>query len=121
MKLFKGFEKKDLPPRTPFIAPINTYTHVTGICVQGGDFYYGDDIPLLKNKYFFADWKGTLFALTRTEDSLWTRQALKIVNKPSDSFFICGSAIDSNNQLYVMGYLVNKDGNKGVIYKVLKS
>lgn len=116
-----SFEKNDLTPATPFIAPLNTYTHKVGICVIGGNFYYGNDIPLLKNKYIFADWNGILFALTKTPDSNWTRQALKIVNKPSDSFFICGSAIDANNQIYVMGYLVNKNGDKGVIYKVVKS
>ncbi len=115
-----SFEKNDLIPPTPFIAPVNTYTHAVGICVQGGNFYYGNDLPLLKNKYIYADWNGSLFTLTKAQDSNWTRQALKIVNKPSDSFFICGSAIDSNNQLYVMGYLANKNGDKGVIYKVVK-
>jgi glucose/arabinose dehydrogenase len=116
-----SFEKNDFTPASPFIAPLSTYTHKVGICVIGGDFYHGDDIPLLRDKYIYADWTGILFALTKTNDGNWTSQALKIANKPSDSFFICGCYIDANNQLFVMGYLANKDGNKGVIYKVIKA
>ncbi|MDE3182415.1 MAG: PQQ-dependent sugar dehydrogenase [Bacteroidota bacterium] len=115
------FEKNDLKSGTPFTSPIYTYTHVKGICVIGGNFYYGKDLPQLTNKYVFADWKGCLFALGKDQHDKWNALPLKIVNKPSDSFFICGSAIDANNQIYVMGYLVNKNGDKGVIYKVVKS
>jgi len=112
----KNNEKNDMA----FTAPINTYTHETGICIIGGKFYYGNEIPQLKNKYFFADWKEKLFALAKDNYGKWQRQAVKIVNKPDDPFFICGCGEDSKNQLFVMGYLVNKTGDKGVIYKVMK-
>ena len=115
-----SFEKNDHVPASPFIEPLNTYTHQLGICVIGGNFYYGNDFPLLKNKYIYADWKGILFALTKNPNGNWSRQALKIVNKPSDSFFICGFAIDASNQMYALGYLACKSGDKGVIYKVVK-
>lgn len=116
-----SFEKNDQIPPSPFIAPVNAYTHKVGICVIGGNFYYGNDIPLLKDKYIYADLTGGIFALTKEQDGKWARQSLKVINKSSDSFLICGSYIDANNQLFVMGYLVNKEGDKGVIYKVLKS
>ncbi len=114
------YEKNDQKNDTVFVPPINTYTHKTGVCVIGGNFYYGNEIPQLKNKYFFADWKEKLFALAKDKNGKWPRQPIKIINRPEDEFFICGCGVDSNNQLFVMGYLVNKAGEKGVIYKVIK-
>ena len=104
-----------------FEAPIYTYTHKTGICVIGGDFYYSDEIPQLKNKYIFADWKDKLFALSKNKTGNWATQSLHITNPPSGSLFICGCSEDLKGQLYVMGYLVNGKDEKGVIYKVMKS
>lgn len=112
----KNGEKNDIA----FVAPINTYTHETGICVIGGKFYYGNEIPQLKNKYFFADWKEKLFALEKDNYGKWKRQPIKITNPPNGTFFICGCGEDSKNQLFVTGYLVNKAGEKGAIYKVIK-
>lgn len=114
------YEKNNERNDMAFVAPINTYTHETGICVIGGEFYYGNEIPQLKNKYFFADWKEKLFALAKDKNGKWQREAVRITNKPDGSFFICGLGEDSKNQLFVMGYLVNKAGEKGAIYKVLK-
>lgn len=112
----KSYQKND----SGFVSPINSYTHKTGICVIGGNFYYGDAIPKLKNKYFFADWKDKLFALGKDEYGNWQRQPVKIVNQPTGSFFICGCSEDLKGQLYIMGYVVNGPDEKGVIYKVLK-
>ncbi|MEO8719535.1 MAG: PQQ-dependent sugar dehydrogenase [Ginsengibacter sp.] len=114
------YEKNNGKNDHAFVAPINTYTHETGICIIGGKFYYGNDIPELRNKYFFADWKEKLFALAKDNHGKWQRQPVKIVNQLDGKFFICGCGEDSKNQLFVMGYLVNKTGEKGVIYKVLK-
>ena len=114
------FEKHDQKNDTAFVAPVNTYTHETGICVIGGNFYYGNEIPLLKNKYVFADWKGKLFALKSDNNGQWNRQPVKITNEQQGSFFICGCSEDAEGQLFVMGYLVNGANEKGVIYKVMK-
>ena len=103
---------------TGFTSPISTYKREVGICVIGGSFYYGNEIPLLKNKYVFADWNGSVFALSKNEHEKWIRQPLKIVNKPSDSFLICGCCVDANNDLFIVGYLVNKNGNRGAVYKI---
>ena len=115
------YQKNDQKNDLDFEAPVYTYTHKTGICVIGGNFYYGNEIPQLKNKYFFADWKDKLFALSKNKTGNWTRQSIHITNEPAGSFFICGCSEDLKGQLFVMGYLVNGADEKGVIYKVMKS
>lgn len=115
------FEKNAELPDSQFVKPIYTYTHLKGICVIGGDFYYGKDLPALTNKYVFADWNGSLFALNKNQNHKWICLPLKIVNKPSKPFFICGIFIDAAKQLYVMGYLADKSSTTGVIYKIRKA
>ena len=116
-----SFENRDSNNTTAFTAPINTYTHKVGLCIIGGSFYYGKEIPALKNKYVFADFNGIMFALVNNEDGSWTRQPLKMLNKPVDPFLICGFNVDENNVLYVMGMLNTKTGTKGVVYKIEKA
>lgn len=115
-----SFEKNNSNSDTNFTSPIFEYNHKVGICVIGGDFYYGNEIPALKNKYVFADWKGGIFALSKNKDNKWESETLKIMNKPAEDFFICGCCINTANQIFVMGYLVGKKGEEGVIYKVEK-
>ena len=103
-----------------FTAPINTYTRKDGICVIGGSFYYGDSIPFLKNKYVFADYRETLFTLTKNEQGTWTRQTLKVLNMPADPFLIFSCNVDDHNELNLMGVLNTKTGSKGVVYKIVK-
>ncbi len=114
------FEKK-VHADSPFVKPIYTYTHLTGICVIGGDFYYGKDLPKLTNKYVFADWKGTLFALSKDQDNKWNCLPVNIVNKPSTHFFICSIFINAANQLFLIGYRSDKDAEKGVIYRIVRA
>ncbi|CAN5600935.1 hypothetical protein BH10BAC2_BH10BAC2_32560 [soil metagenome] len=102
-----------------YTAPVNTYTHNEGVCIIGGNFYYGTAIPSLKNKYVFADFNGSLFTLTRNEH-IWLRQPVKILNKPKDPFLIISCDIDENNEPYLMGFLNTKDGFKGVVCKIVK-
>jgi glucose/arabinose dehydrogenase len=115
------FEKSADLPDSEFVKPVFTYTHLKGICVIGGDFYYGKDLPGLTNKYVFADWNGSLFALNKNQNDKWDCLPLKIVNKPSKPFFICGIFVDAAKQLYVIGYLADKTSTTGVIYKILKA
>lgn len=101
-----------------FTAPIDFYDHKVGICVIGGNFYYGKAIPALQGDYVFADYNGTLFKLYKNANGNWQRQPLKIINKPADPFLIISCDIDENNELYVMGVLNTKTGFKGVVYKI---
>lgn len=115
-----SFEKTDSNNKSTYTSPINTYTHKDGICIIGGSFYYGKEIPLLKNKYVFGDFNGSMFALNKNTGGKWIRQPLKIINKPMDPFLICGCNVDENNELFVMGYLNTKTGYKGAVYKSVK-
>lgn len=114
-----SFEKNNSITNAGFTSPIHTYTHQAGICVVGGCFYYGNEMPLLKNKYFFADYNGSLFALEKSNDT-WQRQPLGVTNTPEDSFFICGCSLDAANHLYVMGYIIRDKIKKGVVYRLEK-
>jgi hypothetical protein len=102
-----------------FVDPVNTYLHKTGVCVIGGNFYYGTEIPEFKNKYIFADWKDKLFALSKDQYGNWQRQPVKILNQPAGSFFICGCNV-LKNQFFLLGYVARDTSEKGVVYKVIK-
>ncbi|ULQ52705.1 PQQ-dependent sugar dehydrogenase [Flavihumibacter fluvii] len=111
------FENNTSNNQATLVAPIYAYTHKDGICIIGGSFYYGRDIPPLMNKYVFADFNGSLFALSKDGKDGWIRQVL---NKPADPFLICGSSVDENNELIVLGILNTKAGFKGAVYKIVK-
>jgi glucose/arabinose dehydrogenase len=115
------FKKNDSANRISFIAPINTYTHKYGICVIGGNFYHGKDISLFQDKYVFGDFNGSLFTLTNNANGKWTREVVKVLNKPADPFLLCALDADKNNELYAMGFLKLKEGPKGAIYKIIKN
>ena len=114
-------DKTDSTNTSILTLPIYNYPRNVGICIIGGHFYYGKEIPLLKNKYVFADFNGSIFALVQNESEKWISQPVKIVNKPGDSFLISGFNVDENNVLYIMGFLNSEAGTKGVIYKILKA
>ncbi len=114
------YEKSIPINRAAFTSPINTYTHKDGICIIGGAWYHGKELPALQNKYVFADFNGNMFSLLKNGKGNWIRQPLKIVGKPADPFMICGCNTDENNELYVMGMLNTKNGTKGAIYKIMK-
>lgn len=114
------YNGKQIISNTAYKQPINAYAHDEGICIIGGDFYYGDAAPELKNKYVFADFNGNLFALVKNEQQTWARQQLKVLNTPSDPFLIFGFNSIDNNELYVMGILNTSTGGKGVVYKILQ-
>lgn len=115
------FQKADINNESSLTAPINTYGHKLGICVIGGGFYSGTQLPELKNKYVLGDFNGSLFALAKNDDGTWTRQPINILNKPADPFLLCGCNMDKNNEVIVMGFLNTKSGSKGAMYKLVKN
>lgn len=114
-------DRSDSTNTSIFTSPICAYSRETGICIIGGSFYYGEEIPTLKNKYVFADFNGSLHSLVKSDAGSWSRQPLKLMNNPEDPFLICGFNADENNILYVMGMLNTKTGTKGVVYKIKKA
>ena len=105
---------------TKFIPPVYGYSRDVGICIIGGHFYQGSANAELKDRYVFADFNGGVYALFKTEEGKWARQALKISNRPADPFLICGMGVDENKELIVLGFLQTKDGTKGVVYRIIK-
>ena len=103
---------------TDFIAPVSTYTHKEGICIIGGHIYHGSSVPLLKDKYVFADYNGHMFTLTKSASGKWVRQSLKPLNAPADPLIIFSIDKDEHNELYLLGVLNTNAGSKGVIYKL---
>jgi len=109
----KNIDKKSLT------SPINTYAREDGICIIGGNFYYGKEIPYLKNKLVFGDFQGSIFTLNENAEGKWTRELLEIKNSPEDLFLICGFDTDEDDELYVMGFSNLESGPKGAIYKIV--
>ena len=114
------FQKTAVENKSAYTRPVSTYTRSVGICIIGGGYYYGNEIPALKNKYVFGDFNGSMFALAKSAQDNWIIQPLKIFNKPADPFLICGCNVDENNDLFVMGILNGKTGTKGAVYKIVK-
>jgi len=75
------FEASDCPAETPdgdpLVDPVIEYPHggaeVAGISVIGGYLYDGENVPALRDRYVFADWRadGRLFVATEADDGLW--------------------------------------------------
>jgi glucose/arabinose dehydrogenase len=115
-----NFQKKDPAVNATYITPIHGYPRTVGICIIGGDFYAGSELPELKGQYLFSDFNGSLFALLADTTGRYKRQGIKIVNRPPQAFFITSSGVDENNEMVIMGFLVIEGKNKGVIYRVGK-
>ena len=98
------FTKNTAADEKSFITPINAHTHKEGICVIGGNFYYGNDVPFLRDKYIFVHFNGKLFTLTNKDKGQWTKLIVNVINNPADPFEVCGLNSDKNNELYVMGF-----------------
>nr|MDQ6903837.1 PQQ-dependent sugar dehydrogenase [Bacteroidota bacterium] len=54
---------------TGIIMPITEYSHQVGVSVIGGYVYTGEQLPVLKNQYVFADWTGPVFCLKKEGDA----------------------------------------------------
>lgn len=104
-----------------FASPIASYPRQVGICVIGGIFYRGGGMPLIQGKYLFADFNGKLFTLGGSDAGKWDRSPVKVVGQPEGAFLICGFGTDEHNEPVVMGFLNTKEGQKGVVYRILKA
>lgn len=114
-------DKPDSNNTSILTSPIYNYPRNVGICIIGGHFYHGKGIPPLNEKYVFADFNGSIFALIENDKDNWTRIPVKIVNKPGGVLLICGLNVDENNELFVLGFLNSEAGSKGVVYKMVKA
>jgi glucose/arabinose dehydrogenase len=110
--------KDTLPPG--LAAPILTYGRKDGICVIGGTYYRGADIPFLQNKYVFADYNGTLYFLTQGAQGALTKQKITVQNKLADPFIITSCDMGPHNEIYLCGVVNTGKGTPGAVYKIVK-
>jgi len=111
--------KNDSIHAAAFVAPITTYGRKDGICVIGGHYYHGSSLPFLKDKYVFADFNGTLYALDHAANGGWAKQQVTVEDKPKDPFLINSCDVDENDEIYLLGVLNTGSGSKGVVYRVV--
>jgi glucose/arabinose dehydrogenase len=101
--------------------PIFSYPRNVGICIIGGVFYDGSGIPRMTGRYLFADLSGKMLALAKEGSGRWVMQPVRILGLPEGNFLICGFGVDEQGEPIVMGFLATKEGQKGVVYKVLRA
>ncbi len=105
---------------TGITMPITEYSHKVGISVIGGYVYNGQQVPVLKGKYVFADWVGKMFYLQQTGDA-WTRDTLSIKNMPENKR-ITAFGEDPAGELYILTNLENGPGHiTGGVYKIIEN
>jgi len=109
------FQAEDCPDESPdgrvLQDPVIEYPHggadVSGIAVVGGYLYDGEAIPVLRDRYVFADWRaeGRLFAARESDDGLWPTTTVSVESEtqfgpnvisfgrnPDGELFVCTSA-----------------------------
>lgn len=102
------------------IMPIDEYSHKVGISIMGGYVYNGTAIPILKSKYFFADWTGPMFYL-KQDGKKWNRGDVKLTNLPAN-LKITGIDEDQHGELYILTNPDTGPGNKKCgIYKIVNN
>lgn len=100
--------------------PITEYSHKEGVSVIGGYIYNGSQVPVLKSKYFFADWAGPVFYLQKA-GAKWLRGKVVLQNIPPN-LKITGFGEDTSGELYMLTNPDTGPGNtKGCVYKIIKN
>ena len=111
-----------------FIYPVAQYDHDEGNAIVGGQVYYGEKMPQLKNKYILGDIVNGRVFFVDTEELALGSQApiqslnLRLQNESDTTSFQSLSGVqrvalrfgvDTNNELYLF------TKSDGVIYKAL--
>jgi glucose/arabinose dehydrogenase len=100
--------------------PITEYSHKIGISVMGGYVYNGQQVPVLKSKYLFADWTGPIFYLQKA-GTKWQRGRITLQNIPQN-LKITAFGEDPAGEIYILTSPDTGPGNtKGSIYKIVKN
>lgn len=102
------------------IMPITEYSHKVGVSVMAGYIYTGQQLPVLKNQYVFADWTGPVFCLKK-EGNEWIRSSIKLENYPANAK-ITGLGQDEQGEIYLMTNPETGPGNsRGCVYKIVSN
>jgi len=105
---------------TGIIMPITEYSHQVGVAVIAGYVYTGQQLPVIKNQYVFADWTGPVFCLKK-EGNAWIRNRIILQNIPSNAK-ITGLGQDEQGEIYLLTNPETGPGNtKGCVYKIVSN
>ena len=117
-RIREGLHPKNPDDPTPktLLDPVYEYPHTDGISITGGYVYRGSAIPALYGKYVFADWMGPVWALTNTNQKLWSREKLSISPK-AGYWQVYSFGEDANGELYLLTLMI--DSGKGALYKLV--
>lgn len=91
------------------VLPVAEYSHDGGNCsITGGYVYRGEQYPLLRGNYFFADYcSGTFWSLLRHPDASWQQTVVL-----QSDLFVSSFGEDVNGELYAL------DIASGTIYQL---
>ena len=117
----QGYVSNTAPGGVPPVGvtdPILEYDHDEGISIIGGHIYEGAEIPPINNYYVFGDLNGRLFYST----NLSTFAEFRIKNRSDLGFFLFGSGVDENGEIYLLGadgFATNPMPPSGVLVKLV--
>lgn len=100
--------------------PIYAYSHTADkVSVIGGYVYRNANIPALKGKYVFADWKGMVMALEQQGNS-WQEQSIRFRNS-NELGYINSLGEDQAGNIYILTQTQLGPKNRtGVVYVIQK-
>jgi glucose/arabinose dehydrogenase len=98
--------------------PIAEYGHDEGQSILGGHVYNGS-VKSMQGKYFFADWTGKLFILSKNADDTWKREQVNWA-RPEGKVYINSMGENQNGDLYLlMQQGLGPEMYTGMIYKII--
>jgi glucose/arabinose dehydrogenase len=116
----------ETPDGDPLIDPIIEYPHegreVSGISVIGGYLYDGTDVPALRGRYVFADWRadGQLFVAREREDDLWSVTAVPVTGDIGSNVLSFGRTTDGE-LLVCTTDAGGVSGNSGAVHRIVQA
>jgi hypothetical protein len=100
--------------------PVHAYSHSADkVSVIGGYVYRNTNIPTIKGKYIFADWKGIVMVLEQQGNG-WQQQAVRFRSN-SEFGYINSLGEDQAGNIYVLTQSQLGPKNRtGVVYLIQK-
>src|SRR5690606_35031012 len=105
-----------------FIDPVAEYVHPRGVCIIGGYVYRGKHHPMMRGKYFFADWAYKLFFLS-PEHGTWAMHDCQVRGVTTADgklpFRVNSFGEDESGELYLVTQTeIGAFSHSGAIYRL---
>jgi glucose/arabinose dehydrogenase len=117
----------ETPEGDPLRSPVVEYPHggdaVSGVAVVGGYRYRGSDVPGLRGRYVFADWRSRkrLFVATPGEGRPWSTAAVPVESGAGTlGEFVLAFGRDADGELYVLtSESAGVGGETGAVHRLV--